>query len=125
MSLSEFGNMFESIDKHIEQRQCNDSRKTWVAVHNPASYRNTKELFEKLLSECDLEHLTVYADPPYVAIVDEHIWQVEVCETVSKLCSKRDMFVQHLVLRHVDCGTRTRIFNCHIPTSCGTAPRKQ
>ena len=83
MSLSDFGNMFEFIDKYIKQRQRNDSRKTWVAVHNPASCRNTKELLSRLLPECNMGYLTVYADPHYVAIVDEHIWQVDVCETVS------------------------------------------
>ena len=60
-----------------------------------------------------------------MAIVDDNSWHVDVCQKVSKLCSKEDMFVQHLALRRVERGTRTRVFNAHIPTSSGTAPRKK
>ena len=125
MSLSEFGNMFESIDTYIAQRQSNESRNMWVAIHNPSSIRNTKDFFEQLLVGCDLTHSTVYSTPPYVAIVDENYGHVDACHMLSKLCSKEDMFVQRLVLRHVECGRRTRVFNAHIPTSSGTAPRKK
>ena len=60
MSLSEFGNMFESIDLYIAQRQSDEGRKVWVAIHDPSSIRNTKDIFETLLVGCDLKRLTVY-----------------------------------------------------------------
>ena len=73
--ISEFGNMFQSIDSALA----------------PWHHQNTQELFEAMLATLGLDHIKVYADPPYVALVDADRWHVESCEKLSNLCAERDI----------------------------------
>ena len=66
--LSEFGNMFDDIDRHI---------RSGVAQPTGHKVRSTCELFEDLLASIKLPHIRVVADPPYVALIDSECWQVK------------------------------------------------
>ena len=123
--ISEFGNMFDLIEKEIAQRQRDAVSRGRGGVPQLAFAENTKELFDLILRDLGLQHLTVYSDPPYVAIVDESCWQVEMCEKLSGICTLSSMCVQHLLLRRVESSTRARVFNAHIPSSRGTPQRKK
>ena len=123
--ISEFGNMFDLIEKEIAQRQRDAVSRSGGGVPQLAFAKNTKELFDLILLELGLQHLTVYSHPPYVAIVDESCWEVEMCEKLFGICSFSTMCVQHLLLRHVESSTRARVFNAHIPSSRGTPERKK
>ena len=114
--LSEFGNMFESIDKVLAKGVTQPTRSR---VHC------TQELFEDLLADIDLSHIHVLADPPYVALIDSQCWLLQHREVLQKLCTNHDIKVQHLILAHVNTSETFRCFNAHIPTSFGTATRKR
>ena len=71
--ISEFGNMFESIDRKLS---CGVTQPTGRKVYC------TRELFEDLLANINLPHIHVVADPPYVALIDSECWRVKHRETV-------------------------------------------
>ena len=114
--LSEFGNMFKSIDA-ILSSGFKQPTGHWVY--------STEELFEDLLADIDLKHICVYANAPYVALIDSECWQVRHREVLEKLCTKEDIIVQHLILEHVDTKERCRCFNAHLPSTVATLRRKE
>ena len=71
--ISEFGNMFDSIDRILA---CGVTQPTGRKV------KCTRELFEDSLANINLPHIHVVADPPYVALIDSECWRVKHCETV-------------------------------------------
>ena len=114
--LSEFGNMFKSIDA-ILSSGFKQPTGHWVY--------STEELFEDLLADIDIKHICVYANAPYVALIDSECWQVRHREVLEKLCTKEDIIVQHLILEHVDTKERCRCFNAHLPSTVATLRRKE
>ena len=114
--LSEFGNMFDDIDRHL---------RSGVAQPTGHKVRSTCELFEDLLKSIKLSHIHVVADPPYVALIDSECWQVEHHEVLENICTKHDIKVQHLILKHVNTLETFRCFNAHMPSAYASAKRKE
>ena len=114
--LSEFGNMFESIDRVLS---------SGVAQPTGRRVHCTRELFEDLLAYIELPHIRVLADPPYVALIDSQCWLVKHHEVLQNLCTKQDIKVQHLILEHANTSETFRCFNAHMPSSFGTPKRKE
>jgi len=116
--LSEFGNMYDAIDVVFRTL-----RKSGGGFP-PA--RDAQEFFEHLLQRVDLGHITVHANVPYVSLVDGQTWYVASCDTLYKVCTHRQNFAQHLLLRHVDeTNFLLRLFNAHVPRPHGTQKRKE
>jgi hypothetical protein len=78
-----------------------------------------------LLADINLKHIRVEAAPPYVALIDSQCWGVELSEVLHKLCTKDDIKVQHLILKHVDTEKKFRCFNAHMPSKYATDMRKE
>ena len=72
-----------------------------------------------------MTHIYVKANPPYVALIDGGFWRTKVCEAMRQICSKPELFVQHLVVQRVESGACLRCFNAHMPTSFATPERKR
>ncbi len=124
--LSEFGNMLENIDDAICKARMPIQKLSCDGVLQPVvELTNTKELFEQLLAELDLQHIKVEANPPYVALINSLFWKTEKCEAVDKICTQQGLKVQHLILRHVHTNMFLKCFNAHMPTSCATSERKR
>ena len=115
--LSEFGNMYRSIDKSFRQRS--------VGPLDRAASNSTVSFFQALLKDLKLDDITVHALAPYVALVNSEVWEVEKCEALFGLCSKRENFAMHLLLKHKVSGVVVRAMNCHIPTRFATMQRKR
>ena len=115
--LSEFGNMYRSIDKSFRQRS--------VGPLDRAANNSTVSFFQALLRDLKLDDITVHALAPYVALVNSEVWEVEKCEALFGLCSKRENFAMHLLLKHKVSGVVVRAMNCHIPTRFATMQRKR
>ena len=114
--ISEFGNMFDDIDGVLS---------SGVAQPTGNKVRSTCELFEDLLKSIKLSHIRVVADPPYVALIDSECWQVEHHEVLENICTKHDIKVQHLILKHVNTLETFRCFNAHMPSTYATPKRKE
>jgi acetone carboxylase gamma subunit len=114
--LSEFGNMYDSIDKSWRQSS--------VGPHHAAS-NSTVSFFEALLKDLKLDDIAVHALAPYVALVNSEVWKVEKCEALFRLCSKPENFAMHLLMKHKVSGVVVRAMNCHIPTKFATKERKR
>ena len=114
--LSEFGNMFTSIDLEFAHGITQPTGDTVYC---------TRELFENLLADIDLPHINVIADAPYVALIDSQCWGVKHREILHKMCTKELIKVQHLILEHVDTSEPLRCFNAHMPTKFATVQRKE
>ena len=114
--ISEFGNMFDDIDGVLS---------SGVAQPTGRKVRSTRELFEDLLASIKLPHIRVVADPPYVALIDSECWRVEHHEVLKNLCTKHDIKVQHLILKHVNTLETFRCFNAHMPSTYATLKRKE
>jgi hypothetical protein len=117
--ITEFGNMFDSIDKKLLSLACKGG------VSQPTLYTNTFELFTVLLLELNLPNFLVFAHPPYIALIDKDYWHVESGVALDDICTKTEFFVQHLMLRHTRSNRQLRIFNAHMPTSVATNERKK
>ena len=102
--LSEFGNMYACIDDQWES--------------------DTKSFFEGIVREMHNDDLSVFALPPYVALVDSSVWEVKLCEKVFELCDIKGNFAMHLLLLHKASGVVLRLLNCHVPSSNGSNKRK-
>ena len=66
--LSEFGNMFTSIDQVFS---------SGVQQPTGATVYSVSELFENLLAHIGLPHIRAVAYPPYVALIDSQSWLVK------------------------------------------------
>lgn len=120
MLLSEFGNMYKNIDACFQERK--------------SEITSTKDLFKKILRDLDLEHIKVFANAPYIALIDSRVWSVNTCELVYRMCSNPNICAQHLIVQHVDthhlplaarqCRT-LRLWNSHIPSTGSTTARKE
>ena len=103
--LSEFGNMYACIDDQWES--------------------DTKSFFEGIVREMHNDDLSVFALPPYVALVDSSVWEVKLCEKVFELCDIKGNFAMHLLLLHKASGVVLRLLNCFIPCLKSTERRKR
>ena len=66
--ICEFGNMLVSIDRTL----CSG-----VTQPTGRTTKCTRELFEDLLADINMQHISVVADPPYVALIDSQCWLVQ------------------------------------------------
>ena len=107
--LSEFGSMINSSDNEL-RKHCDTT---------------TRLLFEKLLQQCGCHTIDVYADAPYVMLVDRDHWSVVHCRRKTNMCDKSQHFAQHALLEHVHTKQIVNAFNCHIPTSLATPKKKK
>jgi hypothetical protein len=108
--LSEFGNMYACVDDKWKKAK-------------PAG--STLSFFQDIVKKMNNEDIVVHALPPYVALVDSSVWEVQFCEKLSELCDYKANFAMHLLLRHKASGVLLRALNCHIPSSHGTQQRKK
>ena len=108
--------MFNCIDKEFS---------SGVKQPTGSTVRCTHEFFEDLLASIKLSHIRVVADPPYVALIDSECWQVEHHEVLENICTKHDIKVQHLILKHVNTLETFRCFNAHMPSTYATPKRKE
>ena len=91
--ICEFGNMLVSIDSAL----CSG-----VTQPTGRTIKCTRELFEDLLADINMQNISVVADPPYVALIDSDCWEVKHRGVLVNLCTKRDIKVQHLILQHAN-----------------------
>ena len=108
--LSEFGSMYACVDDK------------WKKA-TPAG--STLSFFQDIVRKMNNEDIVVHALPPYVALVDSSVWEVQFCEKLSELCDYKANFAMHLLLWHKASGVLLRALNCHIPSSHGTQQRKK
>ena len=99
MLISEFGNMWKVIDHELESHG-------W----------STEGVFTTILRELGLEYIKVYANAPYVALIDSRVWFVTATVEMN-LCARSELFAQHLIVSHVTTHRSVRVWNSHIPTS--------
>ena len=125
--ISEFGNMFTCIDDEMRRAKLARNNPLCGGVPQPAAHVQpfTKALFEQIVEEMERHDIIVRADPPYVALVLSDEWLLLEARTMNKLCTKKDIFVQRTVLRHMRSSQNVLVFNCHVPSTQGTEKRKR
>jgi len=125
--ISEFGNMFQCIDGDMRRAELLRNKRLRGGVSQPAAHvqPSTQALFEKIVEEMDRDDIIVRAHPPYVALVSSDEWLLLGNETMNKLCSKTEIFVQRTDLRHKRSSQNVLVFNCHVPSPHGTDRRKR
>ncbi len=125
--ISEFGNMFQCIDGDMRRAELVRNKRLRGGVSQPAAHvqPSTQALFEKIVEEMDRDDIIVRANPPYVALVSSDEWLLLGNETMNKLCSKTEIFVQRTDLRHKRSSQNVLVFNCHVPSPHGTDRRKR
>ena len=102
MLMCEFGNMF-----------------------SPLSNLETKEVFEMILRELDLQHIQVFANAPYVALIDTSVWLVVKREMHQVPCRCDGLRAQQLIVKDVKTDLTAQLWNSHIPTSVANKPNQR
>ena len=106
--LCEFGQMRNVINRELVQQSAASSQQ-----NPPPATQATKNFFEEMLRRLRLDVWEVFADAPYVALVDISVWEVVVHEKVSRMCTDGAQRAQHLLLRHVGTDEEVRVLNNH------------
>ena len=73
--------------------------------------------FNNILQELGLPRWKVFADTPYVALLDVSVWKVKEREQIHNLLSHTGHRAQHMLLEHAESKRIVRVFNNHSPTS--------
>ena len=89
---------------------------------NPLSDPEITKVFEMILRELQLQHIKVFANAPYVALIDTSVWSVGECETHPLPCRCEGIRAQHLIVKDLETHLTAQLWNAHIPTSAGNTP---
>jgi hypothetical protein len=126
--LCEVGHMVDLISWELLELRNQQAARAGLPradAHRAPIRDTTKVFFEELLARLGLAHFEVFADVPYVALVDTSIWIVKDHHRVEKMCSNNSQRAQHLLLEHRETGVTVRALNCHTPTSIANTPKKK
>ena len=110
-----------------------DIKKTFTSEHSitimlmcefgymltPLSNPEITKVFEMILRELQLQHIKVFANAPYVALIDTSVWSVVECETHPLPCGCEGIRAQHLIVKDLETHLTAQLWNSHIPNSAG------
>ena len=83
------------------------------------------KVFEMILRDLRLQHIKVFANAPYVALINTSVWSVLQRATQLLPCRCDGIRAQHLIVKDVETHITAQLWNSHIPTSCGKTPKQR
>ena len=78
-----------------------------------------------ILRELDLQHIQVFANAPYVALIDTSVWLVVKREMHQVPCRCDGLRAQQLIVKDVKTDLTAQLWNSHIPTSVANKPNQR
>jgi hypothetical protein len=127
--ISEFGNMFDCVDKHLAAKasttRLTARLRTQGGVPQPAVVQSdTESIFQTLVKEIGRKDIVVEACPPYVALLSTTSWSVVESTTTHGLCTREGIFAQAVHLAHKLSSQKVTVYNSHIPSTAATHKMK-